>query len=64
VRFRFGEGTLGPTSDEDVGATLALQRSAASSAFGEPILGAGEQLLGHFLKTVDKYLEAPDTGTG
>ncbi len=57
--FRFGNGTLGPVSDQDVATGVAIQRNLASGGFQGVILGEREELITHLLKTIDRYLGEP-----
>jgi hypothetical protein len=52
--FRFGNGTLGPVSDQDVTAGVVVQRGLASSGFQGLMLGEREQWIAHLLKTIDR----------
>ncbi len=64
--FRFGEGSLGFVTDQDVFNYVRVQRGMQSSAFERLVLGDQEQRVSHMHRVLDRYLygESPSSNGG
>ena len=55
-RFRCGEGSLGPVTDQDTFNYARVQRGMESSAFEKLLLGDQENRVAHMHRALDGYL--------
>lgn len=54
--FRYGKGSLGTVTDQDMFNLVRVQRGMSSSGFETLVIGAQEQLIGHLHRGLDTYI--------